>query len=441
MLPLDYVHAVCLAGVAVYIWQREPPRLLLTPLMLISFFVLYGAGNIIYFAGADTVPEVHRAVTLSLILMWFCIVIGMEFARACMPVRTARAAQVIRDWKATRVADRSHADQLLAALGILVALFILGMFLYLGKPSQLHNFFSFDLTQDKTRYRADFSGGGGYVYQILVASVAAFVSFLLLARGIAARKRHLVAIGLLVCIAVLAGKLGTFQKIPWLIYILQLMIVFQATRSLDVGIRRIVLLSIVVLAGAIVAVRIAIPDLDPAGIFEFLGYRFFQVNNEVIYQTFYVYPRYLPHTWGMNIGLIHSVFGNGELLSAYSRVASFFGSEGATFDTFFIGDAWVDFSYGGVLVMSLVVGFVVKGIDVFVMSLGKTPLCLALLGSGMYGLFELQVTSAFTAALTGGLVFIPLLASGSAGLVNDLYRGMRERGNREGGPGQASSPS
>ncbi len=179
MLPLDYVHAVCLAGVAVYIWQREPPRLLLTPLMLISFFVLYGAGNIIYFAGADTVPEVHRAVTLSLILMWFCIVIGMEFARACMPVRTARAAQVIRDWKATRVADRSHADQLLAALGIIVALFILGMFLYLGKPSQLHNFFSFDLTQDKTRYRADFSGGGGYVYQILVASVAAFVSFLL----------------------------------------------------------------------------------------------------------------------------------------------------------------------------------------------------------------------------------------------------------------------
>jgi hypothetical protein len=78
---------------------------------------------------------------------------------------------------------------------------------------------------------------------------------------------------------------------------------------------------------------------------------------------------------------------------------------------------------------------------VFVMSLGKTPLCLALLGSGMYGLFELQVTSAFTAALTGGLVFIPLLASVSAGLVNDLYRGIRERGNREGGPGQASSPS
>jgi hypothetical protein len=180
-----------------------------------------------------------------------------------------------------------------------------------------------------------------------------------------------------------------------------------------------------VFAGAIVAALIAIPDLKSAGIFEWLGYRFFEVNNEVIYQTFYVYPQYLPHTWGMNIGLIHSVFGNGDLLPAYSRVASFFGADGATFDAFFIADAWVDFSYGGVLVMSLVVGFVVKGIDVFVLNLGKTPLCVALLGSGIYGLFELQVTSAFTAALTGGLVLIPLLASVSAGLVNDLHRGDR----------------
>jgi hypothetical protein len=433
VLPLDYVHALCLVGIVVYIWLREPPRLLMTPLMLISFFVLYGVGNIIYFVGvvgADTVPYARRAVTLSLILMWFGIVFGIELARACMPVRAARAAQVVRDWKVTKVADRSHGDQLLAALGIIVAVFILGMFLYLGKPSQLHSFFSFDLTSDKTKYRADFSGGGGYVYQILVASVAAFVSFLLLVRGISARKRHLVAIGLLVCVAVLAGKLGTFQKIPWLIYLLQLMIVFQATRSLDIGIGRILVLSIVVVAGAILAALLAIPDLDSTSIFEWLGYRFFQVNNEVIYQTFYVYPLYLPHTWGMNIGLIHGAFGNGELLSAYSRVASFFGAEGATFDAFFISDAWVDFSYGGVIVMSLIVGFVVKGVDIFVLSLGKTPLCLALLGSGIYGLFELQVTSAFTAFLTGGLVLIPLLAAASAGLVNDLRRGHGDQGSQ-----------
>jgi hypothetical protein len=38
----------------------------------------------------------------------------------------------------------------------------------------------------------------------------------------------------------------------------------------------------------------------------------------------------------------------------------------------------------------------------------------------MYGLFELQVTSAFTAFLTGGLLLIPLLVVAFAGLSNDF---------------------
>ena len=38
----------------------------------------------------------------------------------------------------------------------------------------------------------------------------------------------------------------------------------------------------------------------------------------------------------------------------------------------------------------------------------------------MYGLFELQVTSAFTAFLSGGLLLIPLLVVAFAGLFNDF---------------------
>lgn len=430
MLPLDYIHALCLVGIAIYIWLREPPRILLTPLMLISFFALYGAGNIIYFAGADTVPEVRRAVTLSLILMWIGLVIGIELARASWPSLTARSEAVVRTWKRTAISYRPESDQLLAALGIIVAAFILGMFIYLGKLGQLRSFLTFDLSLDKAKYRAEFAGGGGYLYQTLIASVAPFVSFLLLVKGVVTRKRYLVAIGLLVCLAVFAGKLGTFQKIPWLVYLLQLIAAFQVIRRLEFGIGRVIFFSMVMLAGAGLAVFVAIPDLQELNILEWLSYRFFEVNNEVIYQTFYVYPRYLPHTWGMNIGVIHSLFGSGELLSAHTRVASFFGAEGATFDSFFIGDAWVDFSYGGVLIMSLGVGFIVKAVDLFVTSLGKTPLCVALIASGLYGLFQLLVTSAFTAFLSGGLILIPLLASASTGLVNDLYRGGRHQTSR-----------
>jgi oligosaccharide repeat unit polymerase len=428
VFPLDYVHALCLVGIAIYIWQREAPRLLLVPLMLMSFFVLYGVGNIIYFIGADTVPGVRSAVTSCTILMWIGLVIGIEVARATSPSLTVRSELVTRRWKTTALSDRPESNQLLAVVGIFVALYILATFLYFGKPSQILNFVSLQSSADKAKYRHDFGAEGGYVYGTLVASVAPFLSFALLLKGFAAKRNYLIAIGLLVCAAVFAGKVGTFEKTPWLVYVLQLTVVYQAAKSLRFGIGRLLIFSVIMVAGVTLAVMIALPDLDSSGLVGWLVYRFFEANNEVVYETFYVYPNYLPHTWGMNVRLIHDVFGSGELLSAHSRVANFFGADGATFDSFFIGDAWVDFSYGGVLVMSLVVGFVVKTIDIFVTSLGKTPLCVALIGSGMYGLFQLAVTSAFTAFLSGGLVLIPLLAAASTGMVNDLSRGGRSTG-------------
>jgi hypothetical protein len=423
MLPLDYLHALCLAGVALYIWRREPARLLLTPLMLFSFLVLYGIGNIIYFLGADTLPDVRRAVTLSLMLMWGGLITGIELSSRSMPALAARSRQVISEWQRTPLGNPAHADQLLAALGVLMALFMLGMFFGFGKLGQLRNFLSFESGQEKLQYRLELSGQGGYLYQLLVASIAPFLSFLLLTKAAVSRRTYLLAAAVLLCVAVFAGKLGTFQKVPWLIYVLQLVIVLQLRKRLEIGVGRIVLFVFIVLAGAIAAAVIAIPELDATSISGWLAYRFFEINNEVIYQTFYVYPRYLPHTWGLNIGLVHSLFGSGELRSAHTEVASFFGAEGATFDAFFVADAWVDFAYVGVVLTALLVGFVVKTMDIYITSLGKTALAVALLGSGMYGVFQLQVTSAFTAFLTGGLVLIPLLVLASQGLVNDLSRG------------------
>src|SRR5262249_16916191 len=254
------------------------------------------------------------------------------------------------------------------------------------------------------------------------ASVAPFLSFLLLAKAAVNRQPYMRLAGLLVCFAVFAGKVGTFQKVPWLIYLLQLIVLFQATKRLEFGVGRILLFTFLVLGGTAAATALALPSAG-LGIFEFLLCRFFEVNAEVVYQTFYVYPDHLPHTWGMNIGLIHSLFGTGELTSAHTQVANFFGAEGATFDAFFIADAWVDFAYAGVAVMSVLVGFMVKGVDLFILSRGKTPRAVALISSGMYGVFQLQVTSAFTAFLSGGLLAIPLLVVLVEALANDLARG------------------
>ena len=237
--PLDYLHAVCLAGVAIYVWRREPVRLLLTPLMLVSFLVLYGAGNIIYFLGADTVSDVRHAVTLSLILMWLGVLAGAELARGCAPALARQSALVIRGWKSTPLDDHPRSDQLLAAVGVLTALTILVVFFGFGKPGQILTYLALQATDEKQKYRLEMGGQGGYVYQTLIASIAPFLSFLLLLKGTFSRQRYLVAVGALLCVAVFAGKFGTFQKIPWLIYLLQLLIVFQARKRLEFGAGRI----------------------------------------------------------------------------------------------------------------------------------------------------------------------------------------------------------
>jgi hypothetical protein len=423
MQALDYVHAVCLVGIALYVWQREPPRLLLTPLTLLGFFVLYGVGTLIFFGGVATVQDIRDTMTICLILMWVGLVAGIELARAALPALADRFQPVVRTWRSAPLLDRAPTDQLLAALGILVGLFMLGMFFGLGKPGQILTFLVFESAKEKQKLRLELGGQGGYLYQMLVASVGPFLCFLLLTKGAASKQRYLLAVGVLVGVAVFAGKLGTLQKIPWLVFLLQLLVVYQAARRLELGVGRIAIFLLLLVAGTIAAAAVALPGLDPASFLEWVAYRFFQVNDDVVYQTFYVYPQHLPHTWGMNIGLIHQVFGSGELTSAHTQVANFFGAEGATFDAFFIADAWVDFSYAGVLAMSILVGLAVKAVDLYVMSLGKTPLAVALIGSGMYGLFQLMVTSALTAFLSGGLLLVPLLVLVSEGLVNDLSRG------------------
>ena len=419
------LYAFVLIAVFAYMVIRERPRLLLTPLMFLSFWVLYGVGHFVYYLRAETVEYISARVTLSLALMWVALVFGAEIARSSLAASAASAARVMQVWSQRSMQDSPRADQLLALVGIFMAIFIFGVFVALGKPSQIAGFLTIDSALEKLKYRLELSGQGGYVYHSAIASVAPFLSFLLLLKGWFMKRPVLFWTGALLALAVVAGKFGTFQKVPWLIYLLQLAIVWQAARSLNLNMGRAIGLGTLILAGAAMAAIVALPELDALGIAEWIGYRFFEINNEVVYQTFYVYPDHIPHTLGMNIGLIQKLFGNGDLVSAHTHVADYFGAFGATFDPFFIGDAWVDFGYYGVFLTSLIVGIIVKALDILALQLGKSPLSVALLGSGLYGLFQLQVTSAFTAFLSGGLLLVPAIAflseAVSSRLASSLY--------------------
>jgi hypothetical protein len=428
VLTADYYYAAVLVLTLFYALWREPPRLLLTPLLLFSCLVIYGLGHFVYYTGAETVPPVHTTVVVSLCAMWAALIAGIECVNFLAPQELLLAARANKSsWSVTPISDRPVGNLPLAAIGAIVALYVFIVFIALGKPSQLLNFYLLDSANAKAVYRDQYGGQGGYLYQLLIASIAPFISFLLVVKGQTQRNGLLTLAGALVAAAVIAGKLGTFSKVPWLIYVLQLVAVKLLCNRLELGLGRLLLGLFLVAGGAGLAATIAIPGLDTVGIAEWLAFRFFTVNNEGIYQTLYVYPGHLPHTAGMNIGLLHSLFGDGQLVPAHTEVANFFGSFGSIFDVVFIGDAWVDFGLPGIVVQSFALGLLVKLIDTSILAAGKTPLSVALIGGCLYGVYQVEVTSLFTAMLSGGLLLIPLAAILSTALRNDLVSAVAGR--------------
>ena len=422
---LDLLYALVLAAVVGYTVFRERPALALTSLMLMSFILFYGIGHFVFYADAEAVPLVQERVTVSLVMTWIALLAGIEAARVLWPRLAARQQRLFEQWPTLPVRNEHPAsDALLLMAGLAAALVIWGTFVALGKPSQISSFISIESALGKQDFRLEEAGGGGYLYQTLIASAGPFLSILLLAKGKAGAGRMFVFTGAVLAAAVFAGKLGTFHKVPWLIFIVQLLVAHRMLLSRRLQFSGILLMSLVVVLGTLAAAKIALPELDAVGLLQWVGYRFFEVNNEVVYQTFYVYPDYLPHTWGMNIGLVHRIFSDGPLISAHTNVANFFGAFGATFDPFYIGDAWVDFGYGGVIGVSVVVGFIVKMLDLHIARLGKSPLAIALTAGSVYGVFQLQVTSAFTAFLSGGLLSIPLAVGSFSAIVRRLKRSL-----------------
>jgi uncharacterized membrane protein YjjP (DUF1212 family) len=77
----------------------------------------------------------------------------------------------------------------------------------------------------------------------------------------------------------------------------------------------------------------------------------------------------------------------------------------------FLADAWVDFGMTGVIVVSLFIGFLIKAVDLYIATLGKTPVAIAITASCFFGAISLASVSAFTSLLTGGIALLPLLVA------------------------------
>ncbi len=209
--------------------------------------------------------------------------------------------------------------------------------------------------------------------------------------------------------------IATLHKSITFIYVLQLILYYALKRkktniwNLSLGKSSIVVVvSVLVLIPIYLYLTTAVDSYDALS--EILG-RVTEEPNRVLREYFICYPKNIKHTLGLNIRILHLFFGTGEYTPAFRNVIlqyiDFKDYVGGTWPTIFIADAWVDFSYYGVAVYSVILGYILNEIDLYIKKYND-GLSIVLFCCLMQSLNTLMENSLITTLISGGLLVYPL---------------------------------
>lgn len=355
---------------------------------------------------ADVLLSLDGALALTFVL--FCF--GVWLADKARGHRPSAHAQALRQWQTTPLLPLKNdvSARILVAAGAA----ILFMMYFLIRDGQLLKVYTYFATQadefEKIAMRREMGGSASYAFNLALGTVLPFVAFSLWSwwRAGASSVRWLaLALILLVCLA----KLATLSKAPAAVFVLQLLVLEFARRSLQISWRFIALLlgASALLFSAMTFV--ANSDLRSAReSLLFLFYRIFMIPNESLLEYFAVFPQQLAHTNGHDIRWLAQLVGVEPLQSTFWRVAETLrGAPGSTTTAMYMADAWAAFSWIGILVVSTAFGFLLRWIDIeLIVKRGRSVVTLAGLGLGHYGIFVGLSTAFQTTLLTGGLLLI-----------------------------------
>jgi hypothetical protein len=290
----------------------------------------------------------------------------------------------------------------------IICLGLLGAYIHYDKPAAVyHYFFSNASEAEKIKWRIS-SGGFPYFWALFLSSIGTFLSIYFISQS---RKRGAAAYTASICfiVLILFGKMAYLSKAPALVFVIQLAIAVIVHRTLKPNWMIIASLVLLGLGSMVAMVFVANSELTRLqAALAFLFYRVFMIPNESLLEYFLVFPHRLPHTMGIDNKFIAALVGVEKIPESYFRVAeSIRGVGGSTTNGLFIADAWAEFKWWGVVAFPMIFGAILRYTDVLVVKrIGKTPISIAAIVTGYYGVFIALNTSLFTACLTGGLALI-----------------------------------
>jgi oligosaccharide repeat unit polymerase len=296
--------------------------------------------------------------------------------------------------------------KIIAAISISLVLII--VYLYYDKIEAVQKYFFSSAGEfEKIRWRRAF-GGFPYPIALFLSSFSSILSVYLITDAIKRNSTLLIA-SIVLILLIIFGKMAYLSKAPIVVFLVQLALTAVLLKTLNLNF--VTLIKLVSMGLVAMLTMVFVANGDVARIQDavaFLFYRVFMIPNESLVEYFSVFPSKLSHTLGMDNKFIAAISGQARLDQSYFRVAEIIrGEGGSTTNGMFIADAWAQFGWWGVFSFPILFGALIRYLDVILIrNLGKTPISIAALATGYYGVFIAMNTSIFTASLTGGLLVI-----------------------------------
>lgn len=313
-----------------------------------------------------------------------------------------------------------HLVLLITKISLLtIGVFLLVQFVFVAPPSELYRYYLSDINEfEKVAIRRS-ATLAFYPYNILLATIFPFVSFILIAQvqrdiNLGIKRSKIKQYAIFLTLLVMLAKLSQYNKSGPIIFALQILFVVNYAKKLKFGIGvwhlKIFLMGLIAIVGVT-----AVVNSDGSWILTLFSAfdRVFMIPNEVIFEYFYSIPEHLEFSYGSGISWISffTTSSSQEAVATYWKVGEIVRGEfGSTSNSFFIADAWSEFSWYGIVAFSIFAGWLIRWYDHQIVRWGTSPVAIALVVSAYNGAYTLGTTALTTAMLTGGLVLTPMFA-------------------------------
>lgn len=294
---------------------------------------------------------------------------------------------------------------------IIAAVIFAGLFFY-GGVNSLATAISTPFIDEETitnlRLNSGVSGWIEPYYSYIITGIARLVSFVFIGWAFEKKSVSLKITAFAFALFVSIAYLANLSKSSFTVYFIQLFFFLFLLLNIKINYKKVFLIVSIIIPAFIFIYLITTNAENSSAALQLLAYRIFEEPTRVLELYPLFYPDIYPHTYGMNIRVIHELFADTKFVPANILVSG--GQfENVTFNAMFISDAYVDFSYLGVIIQSIFVGYYLSFLDSVIFRKNNF-IQKALFASLLVGIFTLINTGLVVSLFAYGLFTLPVFA-------------------------------